>query len=82
MTVTVWGKMEQAMGTITRRKQPTPRTWKGAWRTGLDLNQGFFSIFCMMTGRQNIPGAAMATLEITTCAAGLMQRLSEYLNNL
>jgi hypothetical protein len=62
----VCGKMEHARGTMTKRKQPTPSTWKGAWSTGLDLNHSFFSILCMMTGRQNIPGAAMATLEITT----------------
>ena len=67
----VWGQMEQAVGTMKRRKQPTPSTWKGACRTGRDLNQDCFSILSMMTGRANMPGAAMEILEMTTCTAKL-----------
>ena len=30
VTAMVWGQMEQAAGTITTRKQPTPSTYRGA----------------------------------------------------
>ena len=60
--------MEQAAGTMKRRNTPTPRTWKGAWRAGLALNQAILSILCMITGRASIPGAAIATREATTCS--------------
>jgi len=33
----------------------TVSTWKGAWRAGLELNQGFRSILSMMTGSSSIP---------------------------
>ena len=59
--------MEQAVGTMTRRKQPTPNTWKGGWRAGRALNQLSLSILSMMTGRANMPGAAMEILDMTTC---------------
>ena len=60
--------MEQPVGTISIRKQPTPRTWKGAWMKGRVLNQAILSILCMITGRASIPGAAIATREATTCS--------------
>ena len=58
--------MEQAAGTIKIRKHPTPITWNGACRNGLDLNQVCLSNFSIMTGNANIPGAAMDILEATT----------------
>lgn len=64
---TFCGQMEQPVGTISIRKQPTPSTWKGAWMKGRVLNQAILSILCMMKGRASIPGAAIATREATTC---------------
>ena len=61
-----WGQMEQAAGTMKIRKHPTPSTWNGACRNGLDLNQDCLSNFSIMTGNANIPGAAMEILEATT----------------
>ena len=37
VTAMVWGQMEQAAGTITTRKQPTPSTYMGAIESYLEL---------------------------------------------
>ena len=58
--------MEQPVGTISIKKQPTPRTWKGAWIKGRALNQAILSILCMIIGSASIPGPAIATREATT----------------
>ena len=62
----VCGHIEQPVGTMTVRKQPTPSTWKGACRAGRALNQDSRSILCMMTGSASMPGAAIRIRDNTT----------------
>lgn len=47
-------------------KPPTANVWNGACKMVIRLNQFTFSNFCITTGNNNMPGAAITILENIT----------------